>query len=230
MRFVGAVGCVCLLAAPLQGEPVTYTFNVANGSLTWLATGSPSTSGGLTGTFAVTVYQSDGLLGESDTFLLEDACLVNQDALAVSVIGLATAYMDVGSGRLLDFLPVGPGHIGPGGQGAVDSEVFAQWTVIHTGAFQSTFMAARWSDGPGPFNLGFGTSVGQSDVLTASLAGTYVFQIAMWDIGATITWDFIIDVTGTAHVVPDPALGGLTLLGLGGAGVWLRRRRNGRDG
>ena len=58
--------------------------------------------------------------------------------------------------------------------------------------------------------------------LTSVVVG---YAVGIPDISMTITLDLIFSVEGTAHVVPDPALGGLTALGLGGAGAWLRRRR-----
>jgi MYXO-CTERM domain-containing protein len=70
------------------------------------------------------------------------------------------------------------------------------------------------------------TSANVSDIATASIAINFPYEIGIADISITLTLDLIVNVTGTAHVAPDPALGGLTALGLGGAGAWLRRRRS----
>ena len=65
----------------------------------------------------------------------------------------------------------------------------------------------------------------RSDVMAANIGLSFPYEIGIAELSITLTLDLIVDVTGTAHVVPDPALGGLTALGLGGAGAWLRRRR-----
>jgi hypothetical protein len=231
-----AVGILCIVGAVAFAGPATYTIDVTEGQLTWQVTGGGSTTGGLTGTFAVTIDPGDGHIGESDTFILEEANLSNPDHLQLVIAGLATTHLypygthlDDPSSlgfALLDFAPVGPGHIGPGGQGTVDADAYAEVGLYVSGAFDETVYIAQWVGVPRPFVLNVSTSVAQSDVLTASLAGTYSWSLLVPDLELALTYDFIIDVAGTAHAVPDPSLGGLIALGLGGGGAWLRARRS----
>jgi hypothetical protein len=224
MRLIGVLGVLCFAAAPVLGGPVAYTFDVVAGGVD-LNSSIGSTSSGMDGTFAVTIYQSDCHIGESDTFILENAYLYNTDTLQLVLAGVATASLHMNSARFMDFAPAEPGHIGPGGQSVVPTDVYVEVTAIVTGAFNTTFDTATWAGTLLPFDVGITTSVERSDVVTASLALFFPYEIGIPDISQTITLDLIVDVVGTAHVVPDPALGGLTALGLGGAGAWLRRRR-----
>jgi len=237
MRTIVALSVLSVAVVPALGDPVTYTFDVISGT----ATVDMSPDGTMSpdpatvaqdGTFALTVYQSNGHIGESDTFLLQDCDIYNSETLTVGVLGLMTANLGVSSGHLLDFAPVAPGHIGPGGQGVISADVYMDFFVIITGLIDSWFQTHFWVGEPSDFLVSFTTSGGQSDVLEASLHGTFGYEVWM-STGAgkqTMTFDITIDIVGTAHVVPDPALGGLTALGLGLAGVWLRRRPERRLG
>jgi len=126
--------------------------------------------------------------------------------------------------RLLDFAPDGPGHIGSDGTATVASDIFLETTVNITGALSSTFSTALWAGTLLPVELTFPTSAGVSDVMTATITVHYGWGLPIVDISQTLTLDLLIQVTGTAHVVPDPALGGLIAMGLGAGGAWLRRR------
>jgi len=230
MRFTGVLGVVCILAAPALGVPVTYSFDLTSGSMTvtmrdwqW----SANATSGMDGTFAVTVYQSDGHVGESDTFVLEDSSLLNTDAMAFPYGSMnLAANLAPGSIRLLDFAPDGPDHIGPGGVAAVDTDVFVDVAITVEGTIGSSgFWTSGWAGRLLPFDMSFTTSQSKSDVLVVTVGGTFGYEIGNTVISQTITLDLIVDVVGTAHVVPDPALGGLVAMGLGGAGTWLRRRR-----
>jgi hypothetical protein len=97
--------------------------------------------------------------------------------------------------------------------------------VFVTGLTTTTFSTKTWAHTHFPFYAKFTTSAPQSEVVNAWLFGTYGYMIGISDIGLTVTLDMILDIQGTAHAAPDPALGGLAALGLGGAGAWLRRRR-----
>jgi hypothetical protein len=208
-----------------MASPVTYTFDVVYGGFTIDLEGVGSTGSGLAGTFAVTIYQTNCHIGESDTFILEDGFLYNDAPIALGIAGIATANVDILSARFVDFMPDGPDHIGPGGIAHVDTDVAVEVTAIVTGAFETTFETATSAGMLLPFEIMFTTSGLRSDIVEAAIFFSYGWVIGIPDISMTITLDLIIDAVGTAHVVPDPALGGLTALGLGGAGAWLRRRR-----
>ncbi len=64
------------------------------------------------------------------------------------------------------------------------------------------------------------------DVIQVSLEGTlwWYFKVPESDPDYDPGLNAYIHIEGTAHAVPDPTLGGLVALGVGGAGFWLRRR------
>jgi hypothetical protein len=204
-------------------DPVLYTFDVTGGSVQVLADGLTSTTSSMAGTFAATIYQSDGHISESDTFVLEDAHLSNADHLAFGIAGLTTAHIPAGSLRFLEFAPDNASHIGPGGVATADTDVFMELTIPYVeGVLFEVLTTSMWADELLPFNVMLTTSVVESDVLSVTLAGTFPWIQGNTD--PNYDTDFAITVEGTAHVVPDPALAGLTSLGVGAAGVWLRRR------
>jgi len=224
MRSLSTLAITCLVAAPVLGGPVLYTFDVTAGSVIVDIDDVGSTTSAIEGTFALTLYQSDGHIGESDTFVLQDADLFNTSHMALPLSGIATSHLMPGSLRMLDFLPDGPAHIGSGGQSAVNTPLDVSALFIVTGAFEDTYYCHAPTASQ-LFALGLSTSTSQSDVVTASLAGSASWIVPIPDIGMTITYDLIIDLEGTAHVAPDPALGGLVALGVAGASARLRRRR-----
>jgi MYXO-CTERM domain-containing protein len=207
-----------------MAAPVTYTFDVVTGGIIFQEQTLGSTTSGVAGTFAVTIYQSDCHISESDTVVIEDAALTNVGDLKLSVAGIATAGILDASSRFLDFAS-DVGHIGPGGIGVVNADIYVEVTAVVSGAFNTTFSTKTWAGQPLPFVLSFNTSAMRSDVLTGGLSLSFPYEIGVAELGLTLTLDLIVDVIGTAHVVPDPAFGGLTALGLGAAGAWLRRRR-----
>jgi len=239
MRLLGALGVLCLVATPVLGGASTYTFDVTAGSVAIQIQGDGSTGGGLAGTFAVTIYSDDGHIGESDMVILEDSFLYNTDYMKLGIGGIATANVGVVSARFTDFLPEGPEHITPSGTtgvgivgdidapepGAdVDTDVIVEVTAIVTGLFQTTFQTEVSAGFLLPFGMTISTSVGASDIATATLNFTYGWVIPIPDISLTLTLDLVVGVEGTTHV-PEPIFGGLTALGLGGAGFWMRNRR-----
>lgn len=227
MKLTGILGVLCLVAAPVMGNAVTYTFNSTSGGVTLSLVGQGSTSGGLTGTFAVTIFQSNGHVGASDTFLLENAGLTNTSTLKLGLAGLATATLNPNGARFLDFSPAGASHIGGNLIPAVqNTDVYVEVTAFVTGLLTTTLQTKVWANSLLPFQLAFTTSGRESDIIIGRLGGTFGYQIGVTDVSLTLTLDLIVNIEGTAHVVPDPALGGLTALGLGGAGAWLRRRRS----
>jgi hypothetical protein len=224
MRLLGILGALCFIAAPALAGPVAYTFNVTAGSVQLNVSGQGSTGGGLAGTFGVVIYQSDCHIGASDTFILDHAGLVNTSTLKLSLAGLATANLAIQSARFLDFAPAAPGHIPPGGVTVAPTDVYVEATVIVTGLTTTTFSTKTWAGTTLPFSFAITTSVTRSEIAVAGLSGVFGYEVGISDVGLTITLDLIVNVEGTAHVVPDPALGGLTAMGLAGAGAWLRRR------
>jgi hypothetical protein len=224
---MGILGVLCLVAAPTFASPALYTFNVTQGSLVLNLQGQGSTQGTMGGTFAATIAASNGHIGASDTFILEDAGLVNTSAVKLGLAGLATANIGVGKARFMDFAPAAAGHIaGNGVPATVLTDVYVEATVVVTGLLNTTLITKVWANSLLPFNVAFNTSVSDSGVINATLSGAFGYAVGVTDISMTLTLDLIVNIQGTAHAVPDPALGGLTALGLGGAGAWLRRRRS----
>jgi MYXO-CTERM domain-containing protein len=204
--------------------PVLYDFDVVGGGIILQIVGAGSTVSGMDGTFSALIYQSNCHIGESDTFILDGAFLTNTDTAGLGIAGLATAWVLPGSARFLDFIQPDPAHIGPGGHAVVMTDAYMEATVLVTGAFTTTFSTATTAGTLVPVSMIFITSGLRSDIVEATLGIYFPYSVGISDLGMTITLDLIVSVTGTAHVVPDPALGGLTALGLGGAAAWLRRR------
>jgi hypothetical protein len=202
-----------------MGAAVTYTFNTTAGGVVLNLAGQGSTSGGMAGTFAITI---DDVAG---TFLLENAGIVNTSTLKLSLAGLATATLNSVSARFLDFAPAGAGTI-TGGPVVSPTDVYLEVTAFVTGLLTTTLQTQIWANSLLPFTMTINGLGGSSSIITAVLGGTFGYQIGVTDVSLTLTLDLILNIEGTAHVVPDPALGGLTALGLGGAGAWLRRRRS----
>jgi hypothetical protein len=225
MRILGIVAAVCIMAAPALAGPVMYTFNTTAGSVLMNIADQGSSASGLAGTFGVVIYQSDCHIGPSDTFLLDHSSLVNTSTMKLSLAGLATAALYPQSARFLDFRMPEPGHIAPGGIQVAPTDVYVEATVFVTGLTTTTFSTKTWAGQPLPFLLNITTSAMRSDIVMVGLSGTFGYEIGISDISLTITLDLVVNIEGTAHVVPDPALGGLTAMGLAGAGAWLRRRR-----
>jgi len=232
MRSATALGILCLAAAPAIAQPWSLTFEVTSGTMLLdfgppgLADPDPAGPVGVGGTFSMTIYdEGNGCIGNSDTFVLDDCDLATTGQLQSTLIGAATATIRPGSARFTDFEPTMPGHI-DNGAGAIDTDVYLELTVFTTGQMWSTYSTAAWCGQGLPFNLTFApsTSASASDVLTVTLSGHHIYEIGISPLSATLTQDFIVDVTGTVHV-PEPALGTLVVLGLGIAGAWLRRRR-----
>ncbi len=224
LGLVAVILCVSVNA--VMGTAMTYTFQATGGSIVLNLAGQGSTTSGATGTFAVTIDQGpDNHVGVSDTFILEDAALSNVRTLSFSLGGLARASIVPGNARFLDFAPDGWDHIASGGTSAVNTDVYVETTTFITGLYLTTFQTAMWAGQLLPFGMTFTTSAAQSDILTATLAGTYGISMGVPDISLTLTLDLILNVEGTAHAVPDPSLFGLVALGLGGSGLWLRARR-----
>ncbi len=215
-----------LMAAPVMASEVTYTFDVTQGNIVLNLQGAGSTTSDMGGWFDITIAQSDCHIGESDTILLGNAAITNTESMALSIGGLATANVGPGGALISEFLQPEASHIPVGGIVPVQTDAFLEAVVEVSGAFKTTFQTATSAGMLLPVDVTISTSVMRSDIVTANLAFVFGYAVGIPDIGMTITLDLIMDVEGTAHVVPDPAFGGLTAMGLAGAGAWLRRRRS----
>jgi len=224
------MGVLCFAAVPVYGAAMDIDFDIVAGSLTidtspdGIASPDP-VSVGMDGTFGMTIYASDGHIGESDTFILRDSGMYNTDTVTIVLMGLATADVGVASAMFADFAPIIPGHIGPGGTGVVTTDAYLEMVVVVSGLLNTTLDTKMWGGIPLEFAVNITTSGVYTDIVTVNIHGTFGFEIGVTAITQTLTLDLIVDIVGTAHVVPDPALGGFTALGLAGAGAWLRRRR-----
>jgi len=230
MRLLGVMGVLCLAATPVMGAAMDLDFDVVAGSLTidtspdGIASPDPVTAL-VDGTFGMVIYASDGHIGESDTFILTGSHMGNSEGLELSLMGLATAKVGIQSAVFKDFAPVAPGHIGPGGVGVLETDAYLELVVVVSGLLNTTLDTRMWAGEPLPYIVTISTSGVATDIVTVNILGTFGFEIGVTAITQTLTLDLIVDIVGTAHVVPDPALGGFTALGLAGAGAWLRRRR-----
>jgi hypothetical protein len=206
--------------------PVFYEFDVLDGVIWLNIEGVGSTGSPMDGTFGIIIYQTDCHIGESDTFILDGSWMANTDPTKLVLAGIATANIKAMSARIMDFAPE-VGHIPPGGGPIIlPTDAYMEATVLVSGAFTTTFTTLTWAGIPLPVSVYISTSGERSDIVTAMVGVVFPYEIGVSEIGITLTLDLIVTVVGTAHVVPDPALGGLTALGLGGAGAWLRRRRS----
>jgi hypothetical protein len=224
-----------------MGAAIEYTFTVTGGSLLidaapdGLATPDPITVG-VQGSFNAIINDGENHIGVSDTIALSSAAISNADTVAISLLGLATATINPGSAVFTGFhepgnigsptLPVHIADAGPGlGEATVIGDVTVDAYVIVTGLIETNLITSTNAGEALAFPITITTSADASETVTLNLGATFVYEIGVSDISNTITLDLIIDISGTAHVVPDPAFGGLTALGLAGAGAWLRRRR-----
>jgi len=225
MRLLGALGVLCLVATPAFGGATVYTFDITGGGIDLALAGTEtSTAATMSGTFDVTIYASDGHNGESDTLLIGAAGMTNSNTLKLGLGGIATAYVYMDSVRFVDFMPEGPDHIGPGGVTQVDTDVVLEVTAFVTGVTSTTLLTTVSAGEYLPFSLTLDTSLAASDTMNAVLGFAYQWIIPI-EGALTITLDLLVNLEATAHVVPDPAFGGLTALGLGAAGFWMRKRR-----
>ena len=224
------MGVLCFAAVPVYGAAMELDFDIIAGSLTvdtspdGIATPDPVTVL-MDGTFGMTIYASDGHIGESDTFILTNSDMSNSESITIVLLGVATAEVGIQNAAFKDFAAVAPGHIGPGGVGVIETDTYLEMMVIVSGLLNTTLDTKMWAGEPLPFTVTITTSAVETDTVTVNIHGTFGFEIGVTAITQTLTLDLIVDIVGTAHATPDPALGGFTALGLAGAGAWLRRRR-----
>jgi len=235
MRWIGVFGVLCFAAVPAFGHAVLYTFHLdPNYSLSYIDVyihGEGSAQMSLGGTFEATIYQSDGHIGPSDTFVLGPGCSIgNTEPGEIEILGgWLTATVAVGDLQLLAFdpnYPPGGIHIEEGGTFSHTSgaHVSAYAKVVVTGLFTTTVTTTVTSELVHVEGT-ISTSVYESDTILLNLNMVVNSIPIHLPTTTSILMDLEVHLEGTAHMTPDPALGGLVALGLGGAGTWLRRRR-----
>jgi hypothetical protein len=203
------------------------TFDVTSGSITMTVIPAgvavpPSVTTPVTGTFALSLIEDH--IGDSDMVSVDDVDIVSTSPLHTVLISVATADIMAGSVRFTDFT-ISPGHLSGGVANPVGSG-YMEVTVFVTGAFYTTFATGAWgASGLTTVTLASSQIVELSNTITAGLTFGYIWEIGVSSMSTTLTMDFVVALEGTAHV-PEPALGSLVALGLGGAGAWLRRRRS----
>jgi hypothetical protein len=227
-----AASVLCVLYAtsvPALGEAVTYVYEVTDGTLTLdvepngLIAPDPVDML-LGGTFAVTIYDDNGTVGESDTFVLADADLYNAEELVVDLYfgGTGTITAPVGNLYISDFSVVTAGHIGSDDTGSTDTDVYGGGSIyIDLPWWSSWGSDETWSEETETWNLAFGIVDGVPWTVTVDGAFTYEYSIP--DLGAAPGMGQ--GVAFEAILIPEPTVLGLAALGLGGAGAWLRRQR-----
>lgn len=223
MRSLGILGVLCVVAVPAFAAPVLYTFNSTAGTVQLNVEGQGKTSSGLAGTYTLSIDAGNGHVGDGDAFLLGAAGLANTSTMKLGLAGIVTANIKPGGANFLSFAPAAPGVVPTS---VVATDVYLSATIFLTGLTTTTFKASQWAGTLLPFTVNVSTSAAQSDIIYSSITGTFAYAVGVTDVALTLTLDLVVNIEGTAHAVPDPALGGLTALGLGGAGAWLRRRRS----
>jgi hypothetical protein len=186
----------------------------------------PTISSGLAGSFDLTISGAmSGHIMTSDMVTVDDVDVANVTTMKTTLIGVATANILPGSARFTDFTTTVPGHL-MGGFAMPTGSSYLETTILVVGAMVTTFSTGNWRPSPATVvTIIPSSSAIASDIITVVLDYGYGWEIGISDIAATLTLDFVVQLVGTAHV-PEPALGSLVALGLGGAGAWLRRRRS----
>jgi hypothetical protein len=203
-------------------------FDVTSGSVTMVigppGVGNPQTvSSPVTGTFDLGL--PPGHIGDSTSVTLDDVDIQNTAAMKTVLIAVATADIGVGSMKFTDFTTNVPGHLMGGVANPVGSG-YMEVTVLVIGEMYTTFSTSILGSSPlTTVTMAASQTVALSETIAAGVSFGYTWEIGISSLSATLTMDFVIALEGTAHV-PEPALGSLVALGLGGAGAWLRRRRS----
>ncbi len=227
MRSAVYVGVVALLAVPALADPTMYTFEVTTGEFTidvapqGLVTPDPVTFP-VGGTFMVAIWDNGDGVGASDTFMLGSANIHNVEEEVLTLWGgVGTATFPPTSATIVEFAPESPGHIGAGGIGTIDTNVHARATVSVTGAWRpGVWSQDTWGLDVETFEVDF--TIENGVPTGVALGGSFNYNY-MFDTEPFGDFGHEVQIQGT--IVPDPALVGLTALGVGGGGAWLRRRR-----
>ncbi len=233
MRWIGVLGVLCLAVLPAFGDPVTYTFDVirSNSDIALTIQGVGSTLMSTNGTFTVSVNQSDDHIDSSDILLLTDLDIANTETGILYVGEALTVTLGLGDIRLTDFIEdpnYTPAHIGEGGTFSTQAGVAAEVALAMTGLFTTTVSGDTSGGVPVVIDGTITTSAEHSDTITMTLdflPSTIPVTMMLFSQTFTLFVNLDVHLEATAHQAPDPSLGGLIALGLGGAGTWLRRRR-----
>ncbi len=225
MRLLNVAVIVCVLTGPVLAGALPLDFVRTSAQVTidlspdGAGNPDPTVPKNLDGTFSLTIYSSDEFVGTSDTFTMEISTMTNQAAINTALLGVNTATIPAGSVTFSDFSLSEQGHI-VGGNGSAVASAHLETTIFIIGEVYTTY-STIFDRSSIPLSVSFTTA---GNTLTADVQYTMKWEIGITDLAATLTLDFIVNIAATAHV-PEPALGSLVALGLGGAGVWLRRRR-----
>jgi hypothetical protein len=217
---------VSVLATSASATPVLYTFDLTRGNL-GIAFGMTPNWYEFDGTFAAVIESDDGHIGESDWVTPTDCSIVSTEDITFLLMGTTTVTIAAGNAGLLDFAPEPASrsaHIGPGGVGELTTDAYVGAIMVLTGSIEDTYTFLGWAGQDVVLDMTVSTSVAGSDILTIGLSGWFTYVLDIPEVGHTFDMYVLVDIEGTAHVVPEPALAGLTSLGVGAAGVWLRRR------
>lgn len=232
MRAALTLTILGLLGAALLAEPIPYLFTVDSGTveLQLQIDDDPNvltTSSTVNGSFTVTVDQANGEIAEADTFSLGAGDITNDEELSVMLAGVATATIQAGEARFLDF------DFGNNDTAALDAnlagtittESYVDAVIVVTGILDTTFSTAVWSD-PFPWQLGVSgpayhevtaapddPNAGSVEIETvstpsvsATLSGTHHLEVDIDDeITATLIGDIAVDIAGTAAAPPNGA-------------------------
>jgi len=233
MRPLTVFGAVCLVVSITMAYPVTYTFEITHGSLgidilpDGLLTPDP-VEVPVGGTFTMTINTSDNQIGEGDSFVLQNANIRNTEQVVLNItpfLGGGTATFPVGSAGVLGFNPVAPGQMPAGGAATIDTDVYVQGQVIVAGnpMANGTYSASQWLNETFTIDVTFNpipVQVGQP--FNVTLGGTFSYTVYIPDINGGPELGQTLEVE--ARMIPEPALGGIIAMGVGGAGMRLRRR------
>jgi len=243
MRWIGVFAVLCFAVVPAFGDAVCYVFDVVYGSIVVTVQDDGWTIMPLEGSFCVNIYETNGHIGSSDTFVL--GCpnmpncvdIYNSEPGEIEILGgYMTANVAAGSLRLIGFCPNEPPipvHIGAGGEFSDSSGAHVSAYVrvnLHYPNTETEWVTTTITSEVVHISGTITTSAEASETITMNLnmvVGDIPITFTVIGITTTIYLDLEATLEGTAHASPDPALGGLIALGLGGAGTWLRRRRRG---
>ena len=225
MRLIGVLGVLCFVAVPAMALQFDVTSGTVQMTIAPPGVGNPAiVTSPVAGTFDLGIISSDTHIGDSDSVTVDDVDIVNTATLHTVLIAVATADIQPGSMRFTDFTSA-PGHMMGGVANPIGSS-YMEVTVLVVGQMYATFSTAVWQPSPlTTVTIASSQELLLSETITAGLTYGYIWEIGISSLTATLTMDFVVALEGTAHV-PEPALGSLVALGLGGAGAWLRRRRS----
>jgi hypothetical protein len=229
VRSLYMIAVVCLILPPAYAGMATYTYEVTSGTLTLdvepngLVSPDPVNIV-FGGTFSVTFDSDDGSIGESDTFILQDAGLHNTEQITVDVFMFlfsGTITAPVGGLYITDFAPVAWGHLDADGIGSLQTDVYGGGHIYINlpGIYVGWGTENTWSEQVETYDLDFEIVDGLPVAVTMVGAFTYLYYIP--DIGGGPEFGQGVEIH--AQLIPEPTVVGLVVLAWGGA-VRFRRR------